>query len=80
MIQKTAFALHNKTGSDVFIAASNAERLGSLPALTLLSLAAVPCPPRHFELQPGFPGLDGVGSVLEARAAGFAAGHHWLRT
>jgi hypothetical protein len=42
-------------------------------ALTLLGLAAVPGPPRHFELEPGLSGLDRFGAVLDPRAAGLAA-------
>ena len=50
-------------------------RPGSFPALTLLGLSTVPCPPRHAELEPRFPGLDGSGAVLDPGAAGFAAFH-----
>jgi hypothetical protein len=49
---------------------------GSPPALTLLGLAAVPGPPRHFELEPGLSGLDGVGAVLDPRAALFGKSSH----
>src|SRR5580704_1573646 len=48
----------------------------SLPAFSLLSLAAVPGPPRHFELEPRFLGLDGVGAVLDPRAALFGKSSH----
>jgi hypothetical protein len=51
------------------------QRPESLPALTFLGLAAVPCPPRHFELEPRLPGLDRFGAVLDPRPAGLAAGH-----
>jgi hypothetical protein len=46
-------------------------RPGSLPAFALFGLAAVPCPPRHFELEPRFLGLDGLGAVLDPRTALF---------
>ena len=42
------------------------------PARPLLGLAAVPGPPRHVELEPRLPGLDGPGAVLDPRAASFA--------
>jgi hypothetical protein len=52
------------------------KRPGSLPALPFLGLAAVPSPTRHAELEPGLSGLDCVGAVLEARAAGFTVREH----
>jgi hypothetical protein len=52
------------------------KRPGSLPALTLLGLAAVPSPARHFELEPRLLGLDGSGAVLDPRAA-FLPRLHW---
>ena len=54
------------------------KRPGSLPAFTLLGLAAVPGPPRHFELEPRLPGLDRFGAVLDARAALFGGASHQL--
>jgi hypothetical protein len=48
----------------------------SPPARPLLGLAAVPCPPRHLELEPGLPGLDGFGAVLDARTALFGSPAH----
>lgn len=39
-------------------------------------LAAIPSPPRHFELEPGFLGLDGSGAVLDPRAAVFGGASH----
>ena len=51
----------------------------SLPAFTLLGLAAEPGPPRHFELEPRFPGLVRLVPVLDARAADLAAVHRGPR-
>ena len=55
------------------------QRPGSLPAFTLFGLAAVPCPPRHFELEPGLPGLDRLGAVLDPRTAFFRRLHSHVR-
>ena len=43
------------------------------PARSLFGLAPIPSPPRHLELHPGLPGLDGSGAVLDPGAALFAA-------
>ena len=50
---------------------NDGQRPASLPAFSLFGLAAVPGPPRHFELEPRFPGLDRFGAVLDPRAAFF---------
>jgi hypothetical protein len=42
-----------------------------IPAFTLFGLAAAPCPPRHFELEPRLLGLDSSGAVLDPGAALF---------
>jgi hypothetical protein len=42
-----------------------------IPAFTLFGLAAAPCPPRHFELEPSVLGLDSSGAVLDPGAAPF---------
>jgi hypothetical protein len=39
------------------------------PGLSAVRPSAVPCPPGHSELEPGFPGLDGSGAVLDPRTA-----------
>jgi hypothetical protein len=51
------------------------QRPGSLPAFTLFGLAAVPSPPRNFELQPRRSGLNRFGAILDPRAALFERAH-----
>ena len=56
-----------------------ARAKGLLPAFTLLSLAAVPCPPRHFELEPRLAGLVGKVALLDPGAAGLGRASHAAR-
>ena len=85
--RRRPYAVPGPSDPDLFSASSRIgargrrqrQRPGLLPALTLFGLAAVPGPPRHFELEPGLSGLDGVGAVLDPRAAFLGSALHHAR-